>query len=543
MSESPPQPEPEDTASSAAREQGVVARRAGIIALGTLSSRLLGACRDMVVAATFAVAFSDAFWLAFTIPNALRVLLGEGAVSAAFVPEITRVRTQRGQADATAFFARLAGAMGLLLLIVSLVGVLTAPWLVRLYASGFAESPELFERTVSLTRLVFPYVGIVGIASLVMGALHASKRFVAASFAPAMLNVGLITAALFLAPWLASRGEESVYALVVGALAGGILHVLFQLPSLRAAGYLVRPRLALRDPDVRRAFRLLAPILVALGVYQMNIIASRQLASYLEVGAISYLFYGQRLVEIPQGMFALAIGSAALPTLAEHAAKGDLDKAKALFRRSLSLSLFVAIPSTVGLAVLAEPFVANLFGRGAFGPTEVAQTAHSLMALAVGIWAVAAVRTIVPMFHSLGDTRSPVYASGINLVVFFTISILTMKSLGHVGLAIAISAAAAAQLIGLLVLLRRRVGALGLGEVFSSAARALVASAAMGLVLWQSRSFVEVSEPLQASALGVGTLAAQVVAGAVTFLAVARLARSPELEVVLGVLRRRVRRS
>lgn len=532
-------PSPESTES----EEGTVARRAGIIALGTLSSRLLGAGRDMVVAATFAVAFSDAFWLAFTIPNALRVLLGEGAVSAAFVPEITRVRTQRGPAEAAVFFARLAGAMALLLFVVSLAGVLAAPWLVRLYASGFADSPELFERTVSLTRFVFPYVGIVGIASLVMGALHASKRFVAASFAPAMLNVGLITAALFLAPWLASHGQESVYALVIGALAGGVLHVAFQLPSLRAAGYLVRPRLALRDPDVRRAFRLLAPILVALGVYQLNIIASRQLASYLEVGAISYLFYGQRLVEIPQGMFALAIGSAALPTLAEHAASGELDKAKTLFRRSLSLSLFVAIPSTVGLAVLAEPFVANLFGRGAFGPHEVEQTAHSLVALAIGIWAVAAVRTIVPMFHSLGDTRSPVFASGINLIVFFTISVLTMKSMGHVGLAIAISAAAAAQLVGLLVLLHRRIGGLGLGEVMSSAGRAAVASAAMGAVLWLSLWMTDLSEPLRATWVGVGVLVGQVLAGGLTFFVVARLVRSPELEVVVGVLRRRVRRS
>ncbi len=528
----------EDTATSA--EGKIVARRAGLIAVGTLVSRLLGAGRDMVIAATFTVTFTDAFLLAFTIPNALRVLLGEGAVSGAFVPVLTKVRTERGPEAARVFFGRLAGAMGLLLLLVSIAGTLGAHWLVSLYASGFREDPEQFARAVSLARMIFPYVGIVGVATLLTGALHASKRFVAASFAPAMLNVALIAATLALVPVLERMDVETVYALAVGALVGGLLHVVVQLPSLRKAGLWTRPRLVLSDPDVRRAFALLAPLVLALGVYQLNIIASRQLASFLPKGTITYLFYGQRLVEIPQGMFALAIGSAALPTLSEHAARGDIEKAKALFRRSLSLSLFVALPSTVGLALLAEPFVATLFGRGAYSPEDVVQTARSLVVFAGGIWAVASVRTIVPMFHSLGDTRSPVVASAVNLVVFFSVSLSTMGTLRHVGLALGVSCAAAAQLVVLLWKLRRKTGALGGRTLLRSVGRSFIASALMGVVLYAARMMLPPEQ--SASLRGTLLLGAMVMLGAVTYGVAALLLRSPELEVVRGVLKRRLGR-
>ncbi|MEM6957199.1 MAG: murein biosynthesis integral membrane protein MurJ [Myxococcota bacterium] len=511
--------DPDTSAAEPARES--IARRAGLIALGTLASRLLGLLRDRVIASTFAVGATDAFWLAFTIPNALRVLLAEGATSGAFVPVLTDVREKRGQEAASRVFAKLAGAMVLLLLVVAAIGSFAAPLLVRLYASGFEAGR--YDEAVRLTRVVFPYVALVGSAAMVMGALHTAKRFAVAAFAPAMLNVALIAACLF----FASEGAGTM-VLAIGALIGGALHLLVQLPSLRRASYSLRPRLDLKDPDVRRAFRLLLPLLIALGVYQLNIVASRQLASHLGEGAISYLFYGQRLVEIPQGVFALAIGSAALPNLAEYAARNDLEGAKALFRSSLCLTLFVAVPSAVGLAMLAEPLVDALLGAGEFGAHEISETARSLVFLAAGVWAVASVRTVVPMFHSLGDTRSPVVASAFNLVVFFGVSMLTMGTMGHAGLALAIALAAAVQLIVLLTMLRRRIGALRLGEVALRTLRFVLAAALMGGALYALRDF-----------RGLAALALKVAVGAITYGAAAWVLRVPELRAVTNRLRRR----
>ncbi|MAQ15708.1 MAG: murein biosynthesis integral membrane protein MurJ [Sandaracinus sp.] len=521
-------------------ERGSIARRAGVVAAGTLASRILGAVRDAVIAASFAVAATDAFWLAFTIPNALRVVLGEGAVSGAFVPVLTEVREKEGPEAAKAFYARLSGTMLLLLAVVCLIGVVAAPGLVALYASGFRDDAELWSTTVLLARMVFPYIGLMGAAALATGALHAAKSFVAPAFAPALLNVAFIAAALLLLPWMGDLGLPGVAALAFGALVGGLLQLLAQLPALRRAGYLDRPRLGLRDPHVREAFGRLLPLFVGLGVYQLNVIASRQLASYLPEGAISYLFYAQRLVEIPQGMFALAIGTAALPTLAEFASRGEKDRAKEVFRDALRLSLFVALPSTVALGLLAEPTVAVLFGRGRFDEVAIAETAWALIYLAGFIWAVASVRTVVPMFHALGDTRSPVKASAANLVVFFAVALATMRSLKHAGLALAIGVAAAVQLFTLIFMLRRRVGRLGLRSVAISAARSSGAALVMGLAILGIARFGEWyrgSTPFNAVLLGVA-----VTTGAVVYLAAAKALGSQEVGALWSSLRRRRRR-
>ncbi|MGB5704193.1 MAG: murein biosynthesis integral membrane protein MurJ, partial [Polyangiales bacterium] len=307
---------------------GEIVRRAGVVAAGTLTSRILGAVRDAVVAAVFALAATDAFWLAFTIPNALRVLLGEGAVSAAFVPVFTEVRERDSAARAKEFYRNLIGAMAVVLAVVSLLGVLGAPWIVKGYAWGFQRDEALFETTIALTRLLFPYIFLMGISALMMGALHASKRFAAPAFAPALLNVSLIAAALLLAPVLVEHGWPAIFALAVGALLGGALQVVAQLPALAKEGLVVRPRIGFGDIYVRKCARLMVPLLAGLGVYQLNVLLSRLFASFLPTGSVSYLYYGQRLAEIPQGMFALAIASAALPSFSDAVAHGDEEEAK-----------------------------------------------------------------------------------------------------------------------------------------------------------------------------------------------------------------------
>jgi putative peptidoglycan lipid II flippase len=519
---------------------GEIVRRAGVVATGTLTSRILGAVRDAVVAAVFALGATDAFWLAFTIPNALRVLLGEGAVSAAFIPVFTEVRERESMARAKEFYGNLIGAMAVVLLVVTVVGIACAPWIVKGYAWGFQRDEALFETTVALTRLLFPYIFLMGISALMMGALYASKRFAASAFAPALLNISLIAAALLLAPVLVELGWPAIFALAVGALLGGALQIVAQLPSLRKENLMVRPRIGFSDIYVRKCVRLMVPLLAGLGVYQLNVLLSRLFASFLPTGSVSYLYYGQRLAEIPQGMFALAIASAALPSLSDAVAKGDEEEAKRLFRHALRLSLFVAVPAAVALAVLAEPTATVFFGRGRYDAAAIHETTRSLVWQAAGIWAVASVRTIVPMFHAHNDTRTPVIASAFNLVCFVILSLVLMGPMQHAGLAAATTAAAVTQLVALLWLLRRRSGGLGLAEVNASVLRIVVASAVMGAVVWTGASLGRWgnggNDPRNLAVFGV-----TVVIGLLTYLGVAAALGSPELRDLKAAIQRRVR--
>ncbi len=519
---------------------GEIVRRAGVVATGTLTSRILGAVRDAVIAAVFALAATDAFWLAFTIPNALRVLLGEGAVSAAFVPVFTEVREHEGKARAREFYRNLVGAIAVVLLVVTAVGVALAPWIVKAYAWGFQRDPALFDLTVGLTRVLFPYIFLMGLSALAMGALYASKRFAAPAFAPALLNLSFIGTALLLAPVLSDLGWPAIFALAVGALLGGTLQLLAQLPSLKKQGFAVFPQIGFSDIYVRKCVRLMVPLLAGLGVYQLNVLLSRLFASFLPTGSVSYLYYGQRLAEIPQGMFALAIASAALPSLSDAVAHGYEGEAKRLFRHALRLSLFVAVPAAVALAVLAEPAAAVFFGRGRFDVMAIRETTRSLVWQAAGIWAVASVRTVVPMFHAHNDTRTPVIASAMNLVVFVGLSLALMGPMQHAGLAAATTAAAVTQLVALLWLLRRRSGPLGLTEITSSALRISAASAVMGAVVWAGARLGDWSRGGN-DPRNLLVFVFTVVAGLLTYLAVTRVLGSPELGDLRSALRRRAR--
>lgn len=537
-------PDPSGTAHAtqegAAGRGGAIARRAGLVAAGTLASRVLGFFRDATIAASFGLSATDAFWLAFTIPNALRVLLAEGAVSGAFIPVFTEVRERRGLDEARVFFRRFAAAMMLVLGAASALGVLGAPAFVRLYAAGFRERPEVLAEATLLTRWVFPYIALIGVGALATGALQAQKRFLVPAFTPALLNVALIFGAVALRAPVLRLGWPASIALALGALLGGVLQIVALAPSLRREGFSLLPRFRL-DDDVRRSFRRLTPLLLGLGVYQLNIMLARQFASFLPSGSLSYLFYGQRLVEIPQGMFALAIGSAALPTLAELESRGEMEEAKKTLRYTLRLALFLGIPAAIVLFLMAEPVVATLFGRGQFNPEAVRETAFSLRFLALGVAFTAAGRTLVPAFYAMGDTRSPVWASVANLVVFLVVGLSTMGALRHAGLALATASAAATQLVTLLLLLRRRIGPLGLTEVVRSVVRALGAGALMGALLYVGGHELPLDRAGSsvAGALLLGTLAA---AGGLVYGVGAWALRSPEAGMLVRAVRRRLSR-
>jgi putative peptidoglycan lipid II flippase len=499
---------------------------------------LLGLVRDQTLAALFSRAETDAFWVAFTLPNALRSLLGEGAASSAVVPVLAQVRAEEGEPAARRFFAGIRGVSLLALTIVTVLGMWGAPWLVEVFAGGLHARPgDAFERTVLLTRWVFPYIFFMGTAALGMAALNTYGRFAAAAFAPGLLNVAFVLAAVTLPASLIAHGQDPILALAVGALVGGALQVVAQWPSLRKIGFLDLPRLSFGDRRVREAIARLLPMTAGIGIYTIDLVLSRRFLSEMPEGAQSYFSWAMRLCDFPQGIFVLALQAATLPSLAKLVAAGEHDEVSKTYAYGMRLSLFVAIPATALLAGLARPLVVTLFQRGAFDSLSATQTAHALVAQGLGIWTVAAVRQLVPVFYALGDTRTPVLVSAIDLVAFIAMALWLRGPLGHVGVSVAVTVSSAVQMLCLWIWLGKKIGSLHIGEIANSAARTLCASLiALALGLAASEGVSRLALPT-ALALLLPGVAGAVVFG-IAFVPAALAVKSTELRALSAALRR-----
>jgi putative peptidoglycan lipid II flippase len=516
------------------RERGRLVARAGVVGAGTLASRVLGLVRDMVLAALFDRAATDAWWVAFTIPNALRSLLGEGAITSAVVPVLSEKLAGEGEASAQRFFARVRGASLVALIVVTASGMVFARPLTELFAAGYHQRPGEFERTVDLTRVVFPYILFMGTAALGMAALNANRRFAVAAFAPGLLNVALIAAALA-APFLASK--DPVQALAFGALAGGVFQVVAQWPALRRIGYASRPAFVF-DADVREVLRRIAPLTFGIGIYYVDLVLSRRFLSELGTGAQSYFSWAMRLCDFPQGIFVMALSTAALPALSTLAAKGARGEMAKTWAHGMALAMFVAIPASAALVVLGEPIVVALFQRGAFDAQAAHETARALVWQGGAVWTVAAVRQTVPALYALGDTRTPVVVSAIDLGAFILLAVLLRGPLGHVGISVAVAGSSAVQMALLLVGLRRRLGRIEGTTLLRSAARTLAASSLASVAGWGAATLLTPDGPG-----GAAFRALPGIAGMTAFAGVFALAawgmRAPELEEILGAFRRR----
>jgi putative peptidoglycan lipid II flippase len=506
------------------RERGKLVARAGVVGAGTLFSRVLGLARDMVLTAVFDVNVTDAWWVAFQIPNALRQLLAEGAITTAVVPVLTEKLTHDGEEAAKRFFARIRGVSLAALLVVSVLGVVFAEPLTALFANGFRGRAGEFERTVDLTRVVFPYIFFMGTAALGMAALNANRRFAVAAFAPALLNVALIAAMVG-----AALAKGSVQWLAWGALVGGALQVVAQWPELRRLGYASRPSWKL-DADVRKVLRRIAPLTLGVGIYYVDLVVCRRLLSGLGPGAQSYFSVANRIVDFPQGIFVMALSTAALPSLSALAARGAKNELTKTWAHGLSLAMFVAIPASAVCVAVPEGVVALLFQHGKFGPDEVRETARALVWQGGAIWTVTAVRQTVPAYYALGDTRTPVVVSAIDLMALIIIALVLRDPMGHAGISAAVAGSSAVQMALLLVLLRRRMGTLHGWDIARSTARTLLASGLASVAGWGASTLVE-------GRIG-GAL------GLVAFIAVFLLAawglRSPELEEITKAVQRRL---
>jgi putative peptidoglycan lipid II flippase len=379
--------------------------------------------------------FADAFFVAFRIPNLLRRLFGEGSLTMAFIPVYSRLCEEEGEEAAQAMARSAMIWLGVILAGITIVAELLAGPLTLAIAPGFTRDAELFDTTVDLVRICFPYVVFICGVALCMGVLNARGRFLAPAMAPAVLNVAMIGSALF-GYWF---GLNVAYSMAYGVLIGGFAQWLCQQPALRAAGFSWRGPWSWRNKGVARMGLLMLPTVFGAAVYQLNILLGTLLASFLPVGSVSYLYYADRLVQFPLGVFGLAISTAALPSLARLAARREMEEYDGAMSLSLGLTLFIALPSAAGLIGLAGPMVSLLFERGAFTAEAVAATSHALVAYSVGLPFIALARPLVAGFYALEDTRTPVKIAVLCLVVNIGLGLLLMRPLAHVGLALAVS--------------------------------------------------------------------------------------------------------
>jgi putative peptidoglycan lipid II flippase len=511
-----------------------VVRSASAITPLTLLSRLSGYARDKAFAHLLgASARMDAFLVAFRIPNMLRDIVGEGAMSSAFIPVYARVSAERSEQEARAFVGRALGTFAFLLAAVTVAGIAASPILVDLLAPEFHARPWQFELAVALNRWIFPYIFLVSIAAFFQAIANSHQRFAVAAAAPIFLNLAMIAATLLLAPRLA----EPTYGLAAGVLTGGLLQIAVQWPQLKRLSAIGRPALGWRDPAVRSVLALMTPRLFAYGINTINLTFATRFAANLGTANVSRLYFANRLKELVLGGFAVALATAILPLLSRQALGEDRSEFKATLAFALRLIAFVTVPATFGLILLRAPIVRVLFQGGRYSAEDTAATAAVLAALSAGLFFFALVRVVVPAFYALRDTRLPVVAALADLVVFLALCQLWVGRLGLPGIGLASSSAAAVNLLILLAVLRRREGRLHGRAIAASIARILVASAAMGVVVWSANRAID---PARLSLLpAAAALFAVIATATLVYWLAAHVLGSPEPAELATLLKRR----
>ncbi len=447
--------QPVDTDTSARKSGGLLASTL-VVASMTLLSRVLGLVRDVVVAGLLgASAGADAFFVALKIPNLMRRLFAEGAFNQAFVPVLSEYRNHGNLAATKLLIDRVAGTLGGVLMLVTLVGVLASPLVVWVFAPGFGDDPVKRALTVEMLRLTFPYLFFVSLTAFAGGILNSWGRFAVPAFTPVLLNLSLIGSALFLTPYFAE--PRMAVALAWGVLIAGIAQLLFQLPFLARLHLLPVPRMGWHDPGVQKIMKLMVPALFGASVYQLNSLINTVLASLLETGAVTWLYLTDRMIELPMGIFAVAIGTVILPSLSREHASASPEAFARTLNWAVRMVLLVGVPASLALAVLAEPLLSTLFNYGEFTDLDVMRTAQSLRAYSAGLLAAMLVKVLAPGFYSRQDTRTPVRIGIIAMAANMVLAALLVWELRHVGLATAMALSAWVN-AGLLFIGLRRQG-------------------------------------------------------------------------------------
>jgi putative peptidoglycan lipid II flippase len=402
----------------------------------TLVSRVLGFVRDAVIARMFGAGLaSDAFFVAFRIPNLLRRLFAEGAFSQAFVPVLADHRAREGEAGTRLLVEHVASVLSLALLGVTVLGVAFAPFIIHVSAPGFSDEPEKFRLTVAMLRVTFPYILFISLVSFAGGILNTWSRFTVPALTPTLLNVCFIVGALFAAPYF----DPPAMVLAWCVFAGGILQLALQLPALARIGMLPRPRAPALNAGVKRILTLMGPAVIGVSVAQISLLINTIFASFLETGSVSWLYYADRLMEFPTGLLGVALGTVLLPSLSKSHFAGDSEEYSRLLDWGLRLTLMLALPAAAALALLAVPLITTLFHYGAFAERDVWMTRQALMAYSVGLLGLILVKVLAPGFYARQNIATPVRIGVLTLVATQALNAALIVPLAHAGLALAIS--------------------------------------------------------------------------------------------------------
>ncbi len=405
----------------------------------TMVSRVLGFVRDAIIARIFGAGMmTDAFFVAFKLPNLLRRIFAEGAFSQAFVPILAEYKSQQGDEATKTFIAYISGLLTLVLALVSVLGIIAAPIIIWLTAPGFTDTPDKFAITSSLLRITFPYIFFISLASLAGAILNTWNRFSVPAFAPTLLNISMILFSLFATPYF----NPPVLALAWAVIVGGILQLLYQLPHLKKIGMLVLPRVNLRDTGVWRVLKLMGPAILGVSVSQISLIINTIFASFLISGSVSWMYYADRLMELPSGVLGVALGTILLPSLAKSVANGDSVEYSRLMDWGLRLSLLLALPCAVALGILSKPLIVSLFQYGQFSSYDASMTQRALIAYSVGLAGLIIVKVLAPGFYSRQDIKTPVRIAIATLILTQLMNLLFIVPLQHAGLSLSIGLAA-----------------------------------------------------------------------------------------------------
>jgi len=453
-----------------------IARSAALISSGTMLSRVFGLARDMVIAHLFPRFVSDAFFVAFRLPNMLREMVAEGAMNAGFIPVFSDYLTSRSRKEAEELAAVVLGGATAVLMLISAAGVVLAPAIVRFITLEFGPPNEKLLLAIRLARVMFPYILLIGIASLFMAILNSLRNFFSSSYAPMLLNLSMIACAYL----FRNSFEEPISALALGVMVGGVLQVALQIPFLWRCGMPLRIGWNLKHPGLRLIALLLLPTFFGQAVREVNVIVDTMLAWYLGEGMVSSLYYAYRLVHLPLAVFGLAIATAILPVMSSAASAGEMSKLKETLSIGFRSVLFVMFPAAAGLIVLRAPIVRLLFEHGSFDSVATGNTAFALMFYSVGLFAFAGSRVLAFAFYSMKNTKLPVMSAACAMVANIVLNLLLMGPLKQGGLALASSISSAINMIILWVFLEKRIGGLGLGSILMSGAKVCVLSVAMG---------------------------------------------------------------
>jgi putative peptidoglycan lipid II flippase len=520
-------------------------KAAGIIGLAVMCSRVLGLAREVICAALFGGGVAmDAFTVAFRIPNLLRDLFAEGALSTAFVTTFSKTIARGGDAAAWRLADKVATLTTLVLSAVCVLGIVLSPQLVATLAPGFDIGKAVL--TVTLTRIMFPFILLVSIAALVMGMLNAKNVFGMPAMASSFFNIGSIVGGVLLGAWLDPQfGPRALIGLAIGTLIGGALQLGVQLPRLRRLGYHFQPDFAWRDAGVKAILALMGPSVIAASTTQLNVLVNSMFASALGDGPIFWLAIAFRLMQLPLGLFGVALGTVTLPLLSRLAVGGDMAAFRGELSRAMRLGFLLTVPSAVGLMMLAEPIISVLYQHGRFDAHQTAEAAGALRFYAIGLCGYAALKVLVNAFYALDRRKTPMLVSfmAVALNLLFNWIFTFQLGWGHRGLAFSTGCVASFNFLMLYALMHHRLKRLETRRLLEMLGKVVVASAALAAVCWASRHWLLADWATQGFVSKLGALFVTVFIGVLIFLGCGAAVRIEELHTLDNALRRRLRRT